>query len=316
MMQTLTFVADNREIGERLDKMLTERLAATFPLSRVRVQQLIKDGFVSVGPKPAKASYRIEGAESITVQLEESIVAPPDANANVLPEAMALSVLYEDEGMAAIDKPAGMVVHLAPGHTTGTLVNAILSRWPQVAQTGGEGRAGIVHRLDKDTSGVILIAKTEPIRLALMAQFAARTVQKRYLALVEGVPDTSTGEINVPIGRDPNKRKQMMVLPSRRGGRESVSVYHVLQRYDFFSLLEVLPKTGRTHQIRVHLAYIGHPIVGDPVYGRRKSGIKMHRHFLHAESLSLIAPLTGQPLTLHAPLPAELQAILDKLAQS
>src|SRR5258708_11086853 len=217
--------------------------------------------------------------------------------------------------MAAINKPAGMVVHPAVGHATGTLVNAILARWPQIAQVGGEGRAGIVHRLDKDTSGVILIAKTEPARLYLMTQFESREVQKRYLALVEGAPQTQTGEIDAPIGRDANERKRMAVV---RGGREAVTQYRVLHTYkgtpesEGFCLLEAFPKTGRTHQIRVHMAFIGHPIVGDTVYGRRKPRLGLKRHFLHAESIALVTP-GGQPLTLHAPLPPELQIVLDAL---
>ncbi len=312
-MHSLEFTPAENEIGERLDKILTERLSDQFGLSRVRVQQLIKEGFVTVNAKAGKPAYRLEDEDAVLVSLAPEIVAPPDANAHVIPEAMPLTILYEDASMAAIDKPAGMVVHPAVGHTSGTLVNAILARWPQVAQVGGEDRAGIVHRLDMDTSGVILIAKTEPARLALMSQFAARTVQKRYLALVEGWTDTPTGEINAAIGRDPNKRKQMALMPVNRGGREAVSLFRTLQRYEGYSLLEVLPKTGRTHQIRVHLAFIGHPIVGDRVYGRRKQTIALDRHFLHAESLTLTAPETGQPLTVHAPLPKSLQHVLDKL---
>lgn len=313
----LTFTAVAAEIGERLDKALTERLTDSHALSRAKVQQLIKEGFVTVNSKPGKASYRLESADTVQVALAPAIVAPPDANANVVPEALPMHILYEDESMAAIDKPAGMVVHPAVGHTQGTLVNAILARWPQTAQVGGEGRAGIVHRLDKDTSGVILVAKTEAARLALMSQFAGRTVQKRYLALVEGIPDTTNGEINASIGRDPQQRKRMAIMPRNRGGRESITFFNVLQRYAGpFALIEALPKTGRTHQIRVHLAFIDHPIVGDPVYGPRKQKIKLGRHFLHAEALSLIVPATGKPITLHAPLPPDLQAVLDRLEQS
>lgn len=317
-MQILKFKTANQEIGERLDKMLTERLSQTAPtlsLSRVRVQQLIKDGYVLVNDKPGKSSYRMEGDESITVHLAHEIIAPPDANAAVIPESLPLKILYEDESIAAIDKSAGMVVHPAAGHTHGTLVNAILARWPQTAQVGGDNRAGIVHRLDMDTSGVILIAKTEAARLALMSQFAARTVQKRYIALVVGLPNARSGEINVPLGRDPNKRKQMAAIPTNRGGRESVTHFRILTTYEGFTLLEALPKTGRTHQIRVHLAFIGHPIAGDRVYGPRKQKIRLDRHFLHAESLRFVAPSTGQSLTVSTPLPPELQRVLDRLTE-
>jgi len=313
MTQVLTFTADRLHAGERLDKLVTDWLAPTVTLSRGRVQELIKGGYVTVGPKTEKPSYRVEVGDVITVQLAAEIVAPPDANAGVLPEALPLSILYDDPSVAAIDKAAGMVVHPGAGHESGTLVNAILARWPQVATVGGENRAGIVHRLDKDTSGVILIAKTEAARLHLMAQFAGRTVQKRYLALVEGIPNTTTGEIDAPIGRDPDKRKQMAVMTSNRGGREAISRFTVLERFGEFALLEVYPKTGRTHQIRVHLAFIGHPIVGDGVYGPRKQKIKLGRHFLHAESLTFTPPDAAAPVTVHAPLPPELTRVLDRL---
>ncbi|MEP7287386.1 MAG: RluA family pseudouridine synthase [Chloroflexota bacterium] len=302
------------DVGQRLDKVVTDHLAIQrVVLSRVKVQQLIKEGHIAVDGKPGKASYRLEGGEAIAVFVADSVLAS-DWAATTPAEAMPLDVIYEDETMAAINKPAGMVVHPAVGHTSGTLVNAILGRWPQIAQVGGEGRAGIVHRLDKDTSGVILIAKTEPARLNLMTQFESRNVQKRYLALVEGTPKTPTGEIDAPIGRDPHERKRMAVV---RRGREAVTNYRVLEHYALgdarYTLVEALPKTGRTHQIRVHLAFIGHPIVGDSVYGRRKVRIGLKRHFLHAESITLTIPSTGKTLTLHAPLPPELQTVLDKL---
>jgi len=313
-MHTFQFQPAEHEVGERLDKVLTERLSESYQLSRVRVQQLIKEGFVTVNTKTGKPAYRLDNADHIAVELAEAIIAPPDANAEVIPEALPLNILYEDDSMAAIDKPAGMVVHPAVGHTSGTLVKSILARWPQVSVVGGEGRAGIVHRLDKDTSGVILIAKTEAARLALMGQFAARTVQKRYVALIEGWTDTLTGEINAAIGRDPAKRKQMAVMPKNRGGREAVSIFHTLQRYENYSLIEVFPKTGRTHQIRVHMAFIGHPIVGDRIYGRRRVSLPIDRHFLHAEALTLTAPESGQVTTVHAPLPDGLNRILERLA--
>jgi 23S rRNA pseudouridine1911/1915/1917 synthase len=312
--QTVVFSIEGVEIGQRLDKVVTDHLAS---LSRAKVQQLIKEGHVQVDGQPEKASYRVEGGDSIAVRVVDAIFAP-DWTAATPAESLPLDILYEDDDMAAINKPAGMVVHPAAGHASGTLVNAILAKWPQIAQVGGEGRAGIVHRLDKDTSGVILIAKTEPARLYLMTQFESREVQKRYLALVEGIPQTPTGEIDAPIGRDANERKRMAVV---RGGREAVTSYRVLHSYqgvadsEGFCLLEAFPKTGRTHQIRVHMAFIGHPIVGDTVYGRRKSRLGLKRHFLHAESITLTTP-GGKPLTLHASLPPELQTVLDRLDQS
>jgi 23S rRNA pseudouridine1911/1915/1917 synthase len=181
-----------------------------------------------------------------------------------------------------------------------------------VASVGGENRAGIVHRLDKETSGVILVALSEAARLHLMAQFAARSVHKRYLALVDGVPSTLSGIINAPIGRDPAQRKRMAILPANRGGREAISQFQVLERFAQHTLLEVLPQTGRTHQIRVHLAFIGCPIVGDAVYGRRKPTLKLGRHFLHAESI-LFRNLAGEQVRVQAPLPPELARTLAAL---
>jgi len=203
-------------------------------------------------------------------------------------------------------------VHPAAGNVRGTLVNALLARFPQVASVGGENRAGIVHRLDKETSGVILVALSEAARLHLMAQFAARAVQKRYLALVDGAPNTLSGIINAPIGRDPAQRKRMAVLPTHRGGREAISQFQVLERFAQHTLLEVLPQTGRTHQIRVHLAFIGCPVVGDSVYGRRKPTLKLGRHFLHAESI-VFRNLAGEQVRVQAPLPPELARALAAL---
>lgn len=286
--------------------MLTARLV-TF--SRVKIQQLIKEGYVSVNGKPGKASQRLEGDDSIAVEVAEEIVAPNAAQC-MKAEAVPLDVLYEDDDLAAINKPAGMVVHPGAGHSDGTLVNALLARWPQVAQVGGKGRAGIIHRLDKDTSGVLLIAKTEPARLNLMAQFAARKVKKVYLALVEGIPPTPTGDIDAPIGRNPAQRQRMAVI---RTGRPAVSHYRTLSSFVGYTLLEVQPKTGRTHQIRVHMAFIGNPIVGDTVYGRRRGKVSLSRHFLHAEALTVTLPGSGELLTVRAPLPADLTAVLDQL---
>jgi 23S rRNA pseudouridine1911/1915/1917 synthase len=279
-------------------------------MSRMRVQKMIDEGGVSVDGKPGKASYKVEPGDAV----EYLIPAPPVVPV-ITAEAIPLDVLYEDETIAAVNKPAGMVTHPSLGHMTGTLVNAVLARWPQTAEVGEPGRAGIVHRLDKDTSGVILIAKTEEARRYLARQFKARRVTKRYLALVYGTPPSPTGEINVPIGRDPRQRNKMAVV---RDGRESISHYNVLRTIGPATYLEIFPKTGRTHQIRVHLAFLKLPVVGDPVYGRRRERgpIRLRRQFLHAESLTLIAPSSRQVITIHAPLPAELQAVLDRLEQT
>ena len=296
----IEFTADSS--GERLDKVLAARLDQ---FSRVQIQALIRDGQVTVGGRPAKSSYRVESGDLIRVQ-----VPVPEVEDAPAPEAIPLDVLFENDDLAAIDKPAGMVVHPAYGHRSGTLVNAVLARWPSIAAWGEPERAGIVHRLDKETSGVIVVAKTPSALETLRAQFKERAVEKRYLALVEGTPDTPDGIIDAPIGRDPNQRKRMAVA---RDGREAVTEFHVIEQYDEFSLMEVFPKTGRTHQIRVHLAFIGHPVVGDTVYGRRRQRIKMKRHFLHAAAISFPLPGSSEIVTVEAPLPVPLQDILNKL---
>ena len=287
--------------GERLDKLLTDMLD---DLSRTRLQTLIKEGRVRVDGVAVKPSFKVAGGETLTIFL------PPPETSEVIPQDIPLDVIYEDDDLIAIDKPAGMVVHPAYGHDSGTLVNAVLYRWPQLAEVGDEHRAGIVHRLDKDTSGVILVTKTPQAHRAIAAQFEQRQTQKHYLALVEGHPDSSSGRIEAPIGRDPRQRKRMAVV---RGGREAISEFKVLEYYEEFALLDVQIFTGRTHQIRVHLAFIDHPVVGDLIYGFRKQRIKLKRNFLHAHQITIQSPSTGEPLTLTAPLPAGLQHVLDKL---
>ena len=298
--QEIEFTA--QRVGQRLDKALAARFD---DLSRVQIQALIRDGLVTVNAGFVKASYRLEAGDVIVVR-----VPVPEPERDPEPEAIPLVILYEDDNLAVIDKPAGMVVHPAYGHTSGTLVNAVLARWPQIAAFDEPERAGIVHRLDKETSGVILIAKTPAVQDYLRAQFKARQVEKQYLALIEGTPDTPEGLIDAPIGRDSKQRKRMTVT---RDGREAVTEYHVLEHYANHSLVEVFPKTGRTHQIRVHMAFIGHPVVGDTVYGHRKQRIKMKRHFLHAAAITFALPESGGLLTVESPLPVPLQDVLNKL---
>ncbi len=290
------------EAGERLDKLLATEFDQ---FSRVQIQALIQDEQITVNGKIVKSSYRVENGDVIRAKLPL-----PEEQTATQAEDIPLDILYEDDQFAVINKPAGMVVHPAFGHTSGTLVNAVLARWPKIADFSEPSRAGIVHRLDKETSGVIVVAKTAPALIYLREQFKSRNVHKRYLTLVEGMPDTPDGLIDAPIGRDPNQRKRMAVT---RDGREAVTEFHVLETYAEHSLLEVLPKTGRTHQIRVHLAFIGHPVVGDSVYGYRKGRIKMKRHFLHAASIRFELPNTGEALVVEAPLPVGLQDILSKL---
>ena len=293
--------------GERLDRAL----AAAMPdLSRAQWQRLIKEGQVTLAGEPAKASLRLEGGERIIA------VIPEVEETELIPEVIPLDVRYEDNDILLLNKPAGMVVHPAAGHERGTLVNAVLAYCPDLEGVGGEKRPGIVHRLDKDTSGLILVAKNDRALRHLQAQFKARTVGKVYVALVEGQIRPPAALIDAPIGRDPRQRKKMSVILTRTGSvraRPAQTRYHTLTVYDDYSLLECELHTGRTHQIRVHLAYIGYPIVGDTVYGRRKQRIPLKRHFLHAAELTFRRPSDNEEVTFRTELPAELQAVLDQL---
>lgn len=297
--RTLNLAADTG--GDRLDRFV----AAALPeLSRTEVQRLIKAGLITVDGKPARASYRIVPGDSVIV----TIPAPQPQSIDA--ESIPLDVIYEDADLVAINKPAGMVVHPAAGNRSGTVVNAALARWPEMRRITGEERAGVVHRLDKDTSGVLVLAKTPAALKSLQQQFKQRTVHKRYIALVEGVPESSSGLIEAAIGRSTRQRKLMAVV---RDGRPAVTRYNVIEHLGDYALLSVEPHTGRTHQIRVHLAWLGHPIVGDTVYGRRKQRIRMKRLFLHAAELQVDSPSTGARLTFSAPLPGALEDTLAKL---
>lgn len=300
--ETLEFIAETS--GERLDKLVATQ--ATM-LSRATVQRLIKSGQVTVNGCLSKPSYRVEPGDRIGVCL------PQESEPELLPESLSLDVLYEDEYLLVVNKPPGMVVHPGAGHRSGTLVNALLGRYPQIVDVCGLERAGIVHRLDKDTSGVIVIAKTEPVCQALQRQFKKRRVRKTYLALVEGHPNPRRGVIEAPIGRDKRQRKQMAIV---RSGREARTAYQVIELFDDNSLVEVRPETGRTHQIRIHLAWLGYPVVGDQVYGYRKRRLPIQRQFLHAHKLELEHPVTGESLTLTAPLASDLVKLLRQLRRS
>ncbi|MCB8925717.1 MAG: RluA family pseudouridine synthase [Ardenticatenaceae bacterium] len=295
-------------VGQRLDKVLTEQLP---DLSRTQIQRLLKEEQILVNGRPAKANLKLEGGEQVTITL------PEPEETELVPEAIPLDIRYEDEDMLVINKPACMVVHPAVGHSSGTLVNAILAHCPDLPGIGGEKRPGIVHRLDKETSGLIVIAKNELALRHLQAQFKDRTVGKQYLALVDGQVQPPTALIDAPIGRDPRQRKKMAVIPfgSSAHSRPAQTQYDTVTGYDDYTLLRCELFTGRTHQIRVHLAYIGFPIVGDKVYGRRKPSIPLKRHFLHAAVLQVKRPSDNEELTLHAELPLELEAILKQLAE-
>jgi len=290
--------------SDRLDKFLVERLP---DLSRSRIQGLIKDGHVKVGDDQIlKTGHIVEAGDEIFIEIPEAL---PSA---LIPEDIPLDIIYENDDLVIVNKPAGMVVHPGAGHYSGTLVHAALAAIPDLEGIGGEERPGIVHRLDKETSGLILLAKNEKTHRWLQDQFRDRTIKKVYLALVDGKPPTPVGRVEAEIARDPSHRKQMAVVSAGRG-RTAVTEYKTLEQFERHTLIEVHPLTGRTHQIRLHLAFLGCPIVGDTIYGRKAPTIELNRHFLHAAKISVRFPGEKEPCTFEAPLPAELQTVLDNL---
>ena len=310
---------DAADAGTRLDKWLAVQLPE---LSRSRIKALIEDGRVSsAGSTIADASHRVKSGQTFTVGV------PPDAPAEPEPQAIALDVVYEDEDLIVIDKPAGMVVHPAPGNPDETLVNALLAHCGEsLAGIGGVRRPGIVHRIDKDTSGLMVAAKTDAAHRSLSAQFAAHSLERAYHALVWGLPNPSQGEIEGNIGRNPNDRKKMAVV--NRGGKPALTRYKVLRSFagGAVSLVECRLATGRTHQIRVHMTSLGHPLVGDPSYGRARSGrlaglpaearerlAAFPRQALHAYLLGFIHPTKGYALSFHRDMPADINELVQFL---
>ena len=297
-------ISFNRETPQRLDKFLLEQLQE---FSRSRIQGLIVDGFVDVNGRPAKkAGQTLEPGFNVTVRI------PPPVPTDLVAEDIPLDILFENEDMLVVNKPAGMVVHPAAGHSSGTLVNAVLGYDPEIEGIGGEERPGVVHRLDKETSGLILLAKNERAHRWLQDQFRLRKVEKTYLALVDGKPPTPSGRVEAYIGRDPSHRKKMAIVSESRG-REAISEYKTVESFDKHTLLEFHPFTGRTHQIRLHCEFLGCPIVGDEVYGRKKPSIEIGRHFLHAYRLKILLPGEKETKFFEAPLPDELEQVLVAL---
>jgi 23S rRNA pseudouridine1911/1915/1917 synthase len=307
-------------VGERrLDQYLA---AALSDFSRTFIQRLIREGQVTANGAPAKPSYVIRRGDRIEVT-----VALP-SGPSVPPEDIPLDILYEDDCLLVINKPADMVVHPAKGHQSGTLVNALVGHTQTLSSAYGELRAGIVHRLDRDTSGVILCAKTDVAHAALAAQFEGRTVEKHYIAVVEGVPELDSDLIDVPLGRSRRNPEAMAV--QRQGGKSAQTIYRVVRRFRGFTELDIQLLTGRTHQIRVHLTHIGHPVVADALYGRRPALYRsdllgqhpaenelplIERQALHAQRIAFNHPTTGQRLEFAAPLPADMAALLRALAE-
>jgi len=301
----LTLAASPEDFGKRLDVFLQERLPQ---YSRSRLQQWVKDGRVLVNGAAARPSYRLRGVE--TVEVEPAELPPLKA----VPEEIPLRILYEDSDVIAVDKPAGMVVHAGAGVHSGTLVNALLHHFGSLSQLGGELRPGIVHRLDRFTSGVLLVARNDAAHRRLAEQFSARKIEKIYVALVHGAVKNDQGRIEKPISRDPVRRVRMTAR--RAVGRAAITEYRVIRRFARFTLLEVRIQTGRTHQIRAHLSSLGHPVAGDRLYGApaRVEGLPpLERFFLHACRVRFTQPSTGDSVTVESPLPAELAAWLSEL---
>ena len=290
------------DAGKRLDKLISEQLPE---LTRSAVQHLIQDGCVTIAGKPVKKNTRASAGDVITVEL------PEPREVEIEPENIPLDIVYEDEDIIVVNKPKGMVVHPAPGNWSGTLVNALMYHCgDSLSGINGEIRPGIVHRIDKDTSGLLVVAKNDRAHQSLAEQIKVHSAGRRYFAVVYGTPREQKGTVNAPIARHPVDRKKMAVLA---GGREAITHYEVLEQYAGYSYLTFLLETGRTHQIRVHMAHIGHPIIGDPLYGPAKDKWKLQGQCLHAGELTLTHPATGERMTFQAPLPAYFTTVLQKL---
>ncbi|HEV2881507.1 MAG TPA: RluA family pseudouridine synthase [Pyrinomonadaceae bacterium] len=310
---TLAFRAGDADAGARLDAFLAAHVTG---VSRTRLKHAIEDGDVLVSGRAAKPSYKLRAGDAVELETP----APPASN--FTPEDIPLRIIFEDDSLIVLDKPAGLVVHPAAGVSSGTLANALAFHFEKLSASAGATRPGIVHRLDRDTSGLMVVAKSESAHEHLADQFRAREVFKSYVALVHGRVKEESRRIEEPLARDPRQRTRMAVV---RGGRPALSLYRVRRPYERFTLLDVQIKTGRTHQIRVHLAHLKHPVVGDKVYNggrdttvadvRVRAAIRaMGRQFLHAEQLGFRHPLSGAPLRFDAPLPAELSRMLEALA--
>jgi 23S rRNA pseudouridine1911/1915/1917 synthase len=321
--EPLELVVEPEHAGQRLDAYLAHVLPK---YSRVQLRKVIGAGGVKVNAQGTKVAHRLAGGDRI------SVVLPPMNSAGPNPEEIPLDILYEDEHLIAVNKPPGMVVHPARGHWSGTLASALSYHFRQLSSVGGPTRPGIVHRLDRDTSGVMVVAKTDPMHYALAAQFEARTTEKEYFAVTAGVPDRDRDIVEQPIGIHPHQREKMAVRAGHSTSREATTFYEVQERFTGFAAVKVLPKTGRTHQIRVHLAHIGCPVLCDKLYGGRASitrgelrrafrrapqpgddEVVLNRQALHAQRIKLAHPATGEPVEFTAPLPEDMQHVLDVL---
>ena len=306
-MNTYHFTVPPADAGRRLDQFLVDQFHKKY--SRSYLQYLVAQGNILVNGKRVKRHDPVRGSDEIKVIFKKKEERPW-----LTPEEIPLDIVYEDGEILVVNKPSGMVVHPACGHYTGTLVHALLAHCRSLSQAGDPARPGIVHRLDKETSGLILVAKTENAHYRLAEQFASRQVKKKYLAIVRGRVARQEGVIHLPIGRHPVNRQKMAVIAKGEGrAREAETRYRVLERFKQASYLELEPTTGRTHQIRVHLSALGHPILGDSVYGGGVPSLKIPRLALHAAAVTFNHPKSGRSLTLEAPMPKDLQELLKQL---
>ncbi|MDD4178441.1 MAG: RluA family pseudouridine synthase [Candidatus Margulisbacteria bacterium] len=309
---TFEFFVRPEQKGTRLDLFLS--LITELDVSRSHVKKLIEDGQVTVNGQAAEPSYKIKNDDRVKI-----VIPPPPENAT-LPENIPLNIIFEDNDVIVINKPKGLVVHPAPGNRSGTLVNALLAHCDHLATVGAPLRPGIVHRLDKDTSGVLVVAKTDQAYRSLIKQIKDRTVEKTYLALVHGTLKNNSGIIDARIGRHPVQRMKMAVIERTGGksqgsrGRDALTTYKVIKRAAKYSLLEVKIKTGRTHQIRVHLSHLGHPVVGDQTYGKKRDEFNAAGQLLHAYKLSFNHPTTGERVEFKAEMPDEMKRIVQMTA--
>ncbi|WP_435021104.1 RluA family pseudouridine synthase [Tundrisphaera sp. TA3] len=315
------FVVKARMVGKRLDAYLASRYQ---DYSRSVIQKVIDAGAVLINGQPAKASYRVREADVVRLWLPELSTVSSD------PEDIPITIVYEDAAFTVVEKPAGLVTHPGRGNWSGTMINALQFHFDSLSSVGGEHRPGIVHRLDRDTSGLLIVAKDDKAHRDLARQFEARSIRKEYLALVSGAPSRDSDYIEKPIGQHPVQREKQAIRPLTDGGKEASTFYEVVERFDGYALVRCHPRTGRTHQIRVHLAHIGHPILADKAYlGRDRlvlgdligpdapdaDRVLLERQALHAHALSLTHPLTGEPLAFRSPLPADMEAALAALRE-
>ncbi|MNW29383.1 Ribosomal large subunit pseudouridine synthase D [compost metagenome] len=299
---TFEWVADAASKKDRIDKYVKAQLGEN--ISRSQIQLWIESGDITVNGDVVKANYKIAEGDRITLLV-------PEAEAvEIEPEDIPLDVYYEDADVIVVNKSRGMVVHPAPGHSSGTLVNALMHHCKDLSGINGELRPGIVHRIDKDTSGLLMAAKNDKAHASLAAQLKEHSVTRKYFALVHGNVNHDQGTVDAPIGRDPHDRKMYTV--QERNSKHAVTHFHVVERFGDYTLLELKLETGRTHQIRVHMKFIGHPLVGDPMYGRSK-GIKMDGQALHAAVLGFIHPSTGEYMEFAAPIPEDMEHVLYAL---